>query len=165
MFTGPDYRTGDRYKKILYKLFFVTHSANRSTCHDDWIFPALYKSNKKENYSHQSVYICYNVQLRSQTHDLTHSENGHWAIKVVVGERSKIWSFTSQCRFTWCQSTSGVRTIWFAVSTWRTCKLGRLELWPSSTSWPGPTLACPAPSRLCWTSGGDLTLLLWLLLS
>lgn len=60
-------------------------------------------------------------------------------------------------RWTWCQSTSGVRTSWCAASTWRTSRRRRPEPWRSSTCWAGRLPASPPPPDRCSTSAGKGT--------
>lgn len=60
-------------------------------------------------------------------------------------------------RWILCPNTSGVKTSWFVVSTWRTFRLKRHGLWPSFICWAGLHKAFPPPHAPCWTSAGTAT--------
>ncbi len=53
-------------------------------------------------------------------------------------------------RWILCPNTSGVKTSWFVVSTWRTFRLKRRALWPSFICWAGLHKASPPPHVPCW---------------
>lgn len=104
--------------------------------------------------------------------DMQHSSDYHWVyslirllVSVIIYLLAKLiystrWllSFLLDIpvtlRWTWCRSTSGVRTFWCVVFTWRMCRHRRHAHWLSSTCSAGLRTASPAPHDPCWTSAG-----------
>ena len=88
----------------------------------------------------------------------------HWRLEffindVMNGGKDQTLSAVSKVllvsRFTLWANTSGVMTIWYAASIWRTSRQVKLALWHSSISSLGLILVFHSPPRLCSSSAGE----------
>lgn len=99
-----------------------------------------------------------------RAHSPADTVSRHWRLEFFVndvmnGGKDQTLSAVSEVflvsRFTLWANTSGVMTIWYAASTWRTSRQVKLALWRSSISSLGLTLVFRSPPRLCSSSAGE----------